>query len=405
MLSVALNLDPVLDPSPTRKCSVQIPCGDAAHFSKLFGTFRSCPAEQNRRRRAADGHPALTSTSGSRCRSASCASASADSPPPSRRRTSGAASGSKRHTTRPRSRATRSSSSRSSSCSPRDARSATRSSASTSRSAATPTPRIGSTAARSSPATGRTAELITLAEVRHVHNLAMTPVWDVAPHPQATDREGPGSFREHDIAPFPAACSRPDWPEVPALMRDWVNDARKLPQGRRRDPDRAPRGPARPLRADPPVPRRQRPDRATDAQPPARPARLPAGDHLQGRSRPLPRPRSVAPTAATPVRSASSSPARSSTTSTSSSSRPIAGPARLVPLPALATEELSAERAPRRGDPRTPQGRESRRRDLAKLTRLGRRVPIDPLQEILSTALTSLVGCRAAGGSYRGDRI
>jgi Fic family protein len=69
--------------------------------------------------------------------------------------------------------------------------------------------------------------LITLAEVRHIHNLAMTPVWDVAPHPQATDREGPGSFREHDIERFPGGMQPPLWPEVPALMRDWVNDARK----------------------------------------------------------------------------------------------------------------------------------------------------------------------------------
>jgi cell filamentation protein, protein adenylyltransferase len=69
--------------------------------------------------------------------------------------------------------------------------------------------------------------LITLAEVRHIHNLAMTPVWDVAPHPQATDREGPGSFREHDIEPFPGGMRPPLWPEVPALMRDWANDARK----------------------------------------------------------------------------------------------------------------------------------------------------------------------------------
>jgi hypothetical protein len=47
-------------------------------------------------------------------------------------------------------------------------------------------------------------ELASLAEVRHAHSLAMTPVWDVVPHPQATDREGPGSFREHDIEPFPS---------------------------------------------------------------------------------------------------------------------------------------------------------------------------------------------------------
>jgi hypothetical protein len=71
-------------------------------------------------------------------------------------------------------------------------------------------------------------QLISLAEVRHVHALAMTPVWDVAPHPQATEREGPGSFREHDIEPFPGGMQPPPWNDVPALMRDWVNDASKL---------------------------------------------------------------------------------------------------------------------------------------------------------------------------------
>ena len=72
--------------------------------------------------------------------------------------------------------------------------------------------------------------LITLAEIRHVHSLAMTPVWDVSPHPQATDREGPGSFREHDIEPFPGGMQPPPWPETSALMRDWVSEARKLPK-------------------------------------------------------------------------------------------------------------------------------------------------------------------------------
>ena len=71
-------------------------------------------------------------------------------------------------------------------------------------------------------------DLISLAEVRHVHTLAMTPVWDVAPHPQATDRERPGSFREHDIAPFPAGMTPPPWPDVPASMRDWITDAQAL---------------------------------------------------------------------------------------------------------------------------------------------------------------------------------
>src|SRR4051794_7518302 len=77
-------------------------------------------------------------------------------------------------------------------------------------------------------------ELISLAEVRHVHALAITPVWDVAPHPQATQREGPGSFREHDIEPFPGGMQPPPWNDVPALMRDWINDAAAL-----RDADEA----------------------------------------------------------------------------------------------------------------------------------------------------------------------
>jgi Fic family protein len=72
-------------------------------------------------------------------------------------------------------------------------------------------------------------DLISLSEVRHVHTLAMTPVWDIAPHPRATDRERPGSFREHDIAPFPDGMTPPTWPDVPAGMRDWIADAQALP--------------------------------------------------------------------------------------------------------------------------------------------------------------------------------
>jgi len=66
--------------------------------------------------------------------------------------------------------------------------------------------------------------LLTVSEVRHVHHLAMTPVWDVAPHPDATDREGPGSFREHDIRPFPGGMTPPAWPLVSAQVQQWVGD-------------------------------------------------------------------------------------------------------------------------------------------------------------------------------------
>lgn len=70
--------------------------------------------------------------------------------------------------------------------------------------------------------------LITLTELRHIHELTMTPVWDVAPHPQATERETPGSFREHDIEPFPEGMTPPSWPEVPALLNSWIIQAGAL---------------------------------------------------------------------------------------------------------------------------------------------------------------------------------
>ena len=78
------------------------------------------------------------------------------------------------------------------------------------------------------PGEWSSGKLITLAELRQVHTFAMTPAWDVAPHPQATPKERPGSFREHDIEPFPAGMRPPDWPEVPVLTRDWIADAQGL---------------------------------------------------------------------------------------------------------------------------------------------------------------------------------
>jgi Fic/DOC family len=80
------------------------------------------------------------------------------------------------------------------------------------------------------PGAWKSGELITLAEVREVHGLAMTPVWDVAPHPSATPKEGPGSFREHDIEPFPGGMRPPEWTEVPVLIHDWIDDAQILAQ-------------------------------------------------------------------------------------------------------------------------------------------------------------------------------
>lgn len=70
--------------------------------------------------------------------------------------------------------------------------------------------------------------LVTLAEIRRIHEMAMTPVWDVAPHPDATPREGPGQFREHEIHAFPGGMRPTTHPHVPMAMRDWVERARGL---------------------------------------------------------------------------------------------------------------------------------------------------------------------------------
>lgn len=78
------------------------------------------------------------------------------------------------------------------------------------------------------PGDWQDGDLIALAELREIHSLAMTPVWDVAPHPQATPRERPGSFREHDIEPFPRGMQPPEWTEVPVLVGDWLADAQEL---------------------------------------------------------------------------------------------------------------------------------------------------------------------------------
>jgi hypothetical protein len=68
-------------------------------------------------------------------------------------------------------------------------------------------------------------DLISLTEILHVHALAMSKVWHVAPHAEATPQEGPGSFRRHNIQPFPGGMRPPDWPDVPALMSDWIAHA------------------------------------------------------------------------------------------------------------------------------------------------------------------------------------
>jgi Fic family protein len=74
------------------------------------------------------------------------------------------------------------------------------------------------------PGDWTTGELITLTEVRTVHRVLMTKVWEVEPHPDATPQEAPGNFRAHDLHPFGGGMQPPPHPEIPALIADWVAD-------------------------------------------------------------------------------------------------------------------------------------------------------------------------------------
>lgn len=67
--------------------------------------------------------------------------------------------------------------------------------------------------------------LVTLQDIRHIHHVALTPVWQVAPHPNAAPEESPGNWRRHNIRPFVRGMAPPDFTEVPARMRDWVREA------------------------------------------------------------------------------------------------------------------------------------------------------------------------------------
>lgn len=65
-------------------------------------------------------------------------------------------------------------------------------------------------------------ELVTVTEIRRVHELAMSKVWEVSPHPSAYPDEAPGSVRRHDIRAFPGGMRPPAHPLVSAGVKSWV---------------------------------------------------------------------------------------------------------------------------------------------------------------------------------------
>ena len=184
-------------------------------------------------------------------------------------------------------------------------------------------------------------KLLTLTEVRRVHEMAMTAVWDVAPHPDLTPAEAPGSFREHEIQPFPSGHG----PPVVGGGRggdERLARAGQRPHGSNGPIPRGDRRPPLPLRADPSVPRRQRPGRPTAPQPrcwsaSATPRRSSTRTSGVPTSRPC-----AAPIRESRERWVSSSREQFSTTSIGSSFRLWPDLARLVPIAALANRSITA---------------------------------------------------------------
>ncbi len=78
------------------------------------------------------------------------------------------------------------------------------------------------------PGEWTTGALLSLTEVRHIHELMIGPVWNISPHPDATDVEGPGQWRQHDIRPFSGGMQPPSWTELQACMTDWLADVDAL---------------------------------------------------------------------------------------------------------------------------------------------------------------------------------
>jgi hypothetical protein len=87
------------------------------------------------------------------------------------------------------------------------------------------------------PGAWSSGELLSLTELRQIHRLALTPAWDVEPHASAGHSERPGSFREHDIRPFPGGMRPPPWPEVSAMVTDWMGEVQALRESAGVDPE------------------------------------------------------------------------------------------------------------------------------------------------------------------------
>ncbi len=65
-------------------------------------------------------------------------------------------------------------------------------------------------------------DLINTTELREIHRLVVEPVWRHFPPDDYSASEGPGAFRRHDIQPFASGMRPPPFPDVPPQVEDWL---------------------------------------------------------------------------------------------------------------------------------------------------------------------------------------
>jgi len=73
-----------------------------------------------------------------------------------------------------------------------------------------------------------TGELLTLHDVRTVHALTVDMAWRISPPEHVLPGEGPGQFRQHNIASFAGGMTPPAHPLVPGELDLWLRDAKAL---------------------------------------------------------------------------------------------------------------------------------------------------------------------------------
>lgn len=73
-----------------------------------------------------------------------------------------------------------------------------------------------------------TDELLTMHDVRQVHQMTMGLAWEIAPPPHALAEEAPGSFRQHEIEQFTGGMRPPTWTTIDAEMAAWLKSVNVL---------------------------------------------------------------------------------------------------------------------------------------------------------------------------------